>query len=63
MDWFKIIVVIVIVLQEINLISLRKELHALTNMVVLTIANKGKTMSIKIMESDENKEGETSSDE
>lgn len=62
MDWFKVILVVAIILQEVQIIALREELTALTDMVVLTLANKIKNMSISIVESDE-EEDETSGDE
>ena len=62
MDWFKVIFVVAIILQEIQIIALRDELTALTDMVVLTLVNKVKNISISIAESDE-EEDETSGDE
>ena len=62
MDWFKVILVVAIILQEVQIMALREELTALTDMVVLTLANKIKNMSISIVESDE-EEDETSGDE
>ncbi len=62
MDWFKVILVVAIILQEVQIIALREELTELTDMVVLTLANKIKNMSISIVESDE-EEDETSGDE
>lgn len=62
MDWFKVIIAVLIILQEIQIIALRNELSALTDMIVSMLTDKIKSMSISIAESDE-KEDKTSGDE
>lgn len=53
MDWFKIILIIAVILQEIQIISLRHEVIAISDMFFSLIADKLKNIQVEIVESDD----------
>lgn len=53
MDWFKVILVIAIILQEMQIISLRHEVTTISDMFFSLVADKLKNIQVEIVKSDD----------
>ena len=59
MNWFYIIVLIIIILQEVQIILLRRDLTDVSDMLIMSLSSKIKKITAYLAEDDE----ETSGDE
>ena len=53
MDWLKIILIIAVILQEIQIISLRHEVMTISDIFFSLVADKLKNIQVEIIESDD----------
>ena len=63
MDWFKIVLVVAIILQEIQIISLRRELDEVSEFFFSIVTGKVKEITAYVVNNEEDEDGKNQSDE